>query len=135
MVNFGTNDAVRVAGSDNAVKAGMETATDDVLSTLACNGSSADSAHPAELERLGDSIAELAAQLHAATDRLLVMLAEFDRRGGWGGGFRSCAHWLSWRTRINLGAAREKVRVARALEQLPQFSDALRRGELSYAVE
>src|SRR5687767_14210208 len=86
------------------------------------------------LEQLGDSIAELAAHLHAATYRLLVMLAEFDRHGGWGGGFRSCAHWLSWRTRLNLGAARENVRVARALEQLPQVSDAFRRGELSYAV-
>src|SRR5688500_10877301 len=86
------------------------------------------------LEELGDDIAELAAHLHAATYRLLVMVAEFDRRGGWGGGFRSCAHWLSWRTRLNLGAAREKVRVARALEHLPQVSDAFRRGELSYAV-
>src|SRR5688572_23492203 len=88
----------------------------------------------AALEQLGDSIAELAAHLHAATYRLLIMVAEFDRRGGWGGGFRSCAHWLSWRTRLNLGAAREKVRVARALENLPLVSDAFRRGELSYAV-
>src|SRR5688572_13923510 len=93
-----------------------------------------DRAEAAAVERLGNDIAELAAHLHAATYRLLVMLAEFESRGGWGGGFRSCAHWLSWRTRIDLGAAREKVRVARALVQLPQLSDALRRGELSYAV-
>ena len=87
-----------------------------------------------ELERLGDEIAELAAHLHAATYRLLVMLREFDERGGWWcGGFRSCAHWLSWRTGIGLGAAREKMRVARALAQLPQLSEAMRRGELSFA--
>jgi hypothetical protein len=86
-----------------------------------------------DLEQLGDEIAELAAHLHAATFRLLARLHEFDRRGGWGGGFRSCAHWLFWRTGIDLGAAREKVRVARALEALPLLSDAMRRGELSYA--
>jgi hypothetical protein len=87
-----------------------------------------------ELERLGDEIAELAAHIHAATYRLLVSLREFDERGGWWcGGFRSCAHWLSWRTGIGLGAARERVRVARALRQLPGLSDGMRRGELSFA--
>src|SRR5262245_49191663 len=86
-----------------------------------------------ELERLGDEIAELAAHLHAATYRLLVMLREFDDRGGWGGGFRSCAHWLSWRTGIALGAAREKVRAARALQHLPRISEAMRLGQLSFA--
>jgi hypothetical protein len=42
------------------------------------------SAAPAELERLGDEIAQLAAHIHAATWQLLVRLAEFDRREGWG---------------------------------------------------
>src|SRR5262245_54046349 len=79
-----------------------------------------------ELEQLGDEIAELAAHLHAGIYRLLVMLREFDERGGWGGGFRSCAHWLSWRTGIALGAAREKVRVARALQHLPRISESMR---------
>src|SRR5687767_11049898 len=87
----------------------------------------------AELERLGDEIAELAAHVHAATYTLLVRLLEFDRREGWGHGFRNCAHWLSWRTGIAPGAAREKVRVARALEQLPQLSESMRRGEFSFA--
>ena len=89
--------------------------------------------HPADLERLGDEIAILAGHLHAATYRLLEQLFEFDSRDGWSGGFRSCAHWLSWRTGIAPGAAREKLRVARALAQLPQVSEAMRRGELSYA--
>lgn len=86
-----------------------------------------------ELERLGDEIAELAAHLHAAIYRLLERLRVFDERGGWGGGFRSCAHWLSWRTGIGLGAAREHVRVARALNELPQLSEAMRRGRLSFS--
>ncbi len=66
----------------------------------------------AELVRLGDEIAELAAHIHAATYRLLVLIREFDQREGWGTGFKTCAHWLSWRTGIAMGPAREKVRVA-----------------------
>src|SRR6266545_725264 len=87
----------------------------------------------AELDRLGDQIAELSAHLEAATARLLDLIREFDARGGWGNGFRSCADWLSWRIGLNLGAAREKVRVARALGTLPLLAHALARGELSYA--
>src|SRR5688500_4814493 len=63
------------------------------------------------IEALGARIAELAAQISAATHELLVMLRDFDEQGGWNGGFRSCAHWLNWRAGIALGAAREKVRV------------------------
>jgi uncharacterized protein DUF222/HNH endonuclease len=85
------------------------------------------------INRLGDEIAELSAHLDAATARLLELIREFDARGGWGNGFRSCAHWLSWRVGLDLGAAREKVRVARALGILPRLAQALARGELSYA--
>jgi uncharacterized protein DUF222/HNH endonuclease len=85
------------------------------------------------LERLGDEIAELSAHLEAATARLLTLIREFDARGGWGNGFVSCAAWLSWRVGLNLGTARDHVRVARALGTLPLLSDALARGELSYA--
>ncbi len=88
---------------------------------------------PSELDRLGDEIAELSAHLDAATGRLLALIREFDARGGWNTGFRSCAAWLSWRVGLDLGAARERVRVARALETLPLLADALGRGQLSYA--
>jgi hypothetical protein len=87
----------------------------------------------AELERLGDQIAELSAHLDAATARLLDLIRDFDARGGWGNGFRSCAAWLSWRVGLEPGAAREHVRVARALGTLPRLSQALARGELSYS--
>jgi hypothetical protein len=86
-----------------------------------------------DLDRLGDEIALLSAHLDAATARLLTLIRKFDARGGWGNGFRSCAHWLSWRIGLNPGAARERVRVARALGKLPLLADALARGELSYA--
>src|SRR5207244_8603075 len=65
--------------------------------------------------------------------RLLDLIREFDARGGWNNGFRSCAHWLSYRAGLDLGAAREKVRVARVLGRLPRLATALARGELSYA--
>jgi Domain of unknown function (DUF222) len=86
-----------------------------------------------ELDRLGDEIAELSAHLDAATARLLELIRMFDARGGWNTGFRSCAAWLSWRVGLDPGAARERVRVARALGSLPLLSEALARGELSYA--
>src|SRR3989442_6131480 len=85
------------------------------------------------LDRLGDEIAELSAHLDAATARLLDLIREFDARGGWNTGFRSCAAWLSWRVGLAPGAAREHVRVAHALGTLPRLAQALARGELSYA--
>src|SRR5216110_3451079 len=86
-----------------------------------------------ELDRLGDEIAELSAHLEAATARLLDLIREFDARQGWSNGFTSCAHWLSWRVGLDPGAAREKVRVARALGTLPLLASALARGEISYS--
>jgi Domain of unknown function (DUF222) len=87
----------------------------------------------ADLDRLGDELATLAAHLDAATARFLALLREFDARGGWGNGFRSCAEWLSWRVGLAPGAARKHVRVARALEHLPRLAEALARGEVSYS--
>jgi hypothetical protein len=86
-----------------------------------------------DLDRLADEIADLAAHIEAAAARLLALIREFDDRGGWGNGFRSCAHWLSWRIGLEPGAAREHVRVARALGGLPLLAGALARGELSYS--
>ena len=82
----------------------------------------------AELDLLGDAIAQLSAHLEAATARLLDLIREFDARGGWNIGFRSCADWLSWRVGLAPGAARERVRVARALGTLPLLAQALARG-------
>src|SRR5438094_6636147 len=92
-----------------------------------------DSVDSTALDRLGDEIAELSAHLEAATARLLDLIREFDASGGWNSGFSSCAAWLSWRVGLDLGAARERVRVARALANLPRLAQALARGELSYA--
>src|SRR5882724_1092412 len=72
------------------------------------------------LDQLESEIRELAGHLAAATCRWLLLVAEFDRREGWAvDDVLSMAHWLSWRCGFGLNAAREHVRVARALEQLP----------------
>ena len=85
-----------------------------------------------ELALLGNQIAELSARIDAATYELLCHLHEFDRQHGWEG-WRSCAHWLNWRTGLDLGAAREKLRVAAALADLNHVSAAMARGQLSYS--
>ena len=87
------------------------------------------------------SDAELEAQvltwsgrIAAGEARLLALIAEFDERGSWHGpGLLSCAHWLVWRTGLAPGAAREKVRVARALTDLPLVAAAMADGKMSFS--
>ena len=85
-------------------------------------------------EALADEITTLAGHLNAAQHRFLKLLDEFDRHQGWAGpGIRSLAHWLNWKCGIGDLAAREKVRVARALRELPKIDAAFGRGEVSYS--
>jgi Domain of unknown function (DUF222)/HNH endonuclease len=85
-------------------------------------------------DELEAQITELAGQLNAANYRWLTLIAEFDRREGWAdGSLHSCAHWLNFKVGLNLGAAREKVRVAHALAGVPKIAAAMARGELSYS--
>jgi hypothetical protein len=85
------------------------------------------------LEDLEHEICELAAHIAVATCRWLELVAEFDDRRGWAPwGVTSCAHWLSWRCSIGLGTARQHVRVAHRLRELPGVREAFSRGELSY---
>ncbi|SHN75063.1 HNH endonuclease [Geodermatophilus obscurus] len=86
------------------------------------------------LEELARRITSGAVRLAAATAAWLVLVAEFDRREGWGAvGIRSCAQWLAWQCGLSPGAAREHVRVARALTALPATTAAFAAGRLSYA--
>lgn len=85
-------------------------------------------------DELGDEITTLAAHLHAAMCRLLLLIGEFDERRAWADwGCKSCAHWISWRCSIGPNAAREYVRVARRLRSLPLVCEAFGTGELSYS--
>ncbi|MDE2874971.1 MAG: DUF222 domain-containing protein [Gemmatimonadota bacterium] len=85
-----------------------------------------------DLFELGERIAGLAARINIATFDMLTLVAEFDRREGWADNFASCAEWLAWRTGRTLAAARENVRVAHALEDLPLTAEAMKSGQLSY---
>ncbi len=85
-----------------------------------------------DLFELGERIADLAARINIATYDMLTLVAEFDRREGWADNFASCAEWLAWRTGRTLAAARENVRVAHALEELPLTAEVMQRGQLSY---
>ena len=86
------------------------------------------------VDELAAQITELTGHLNAANYRWLALIAEFDRLQGWSdGSTASCAHWLNWKCGIDIGAAREKVRVAHALEKLPRIAAAMACGELSYS--
>jgi hypothetical protein len=86
------------------------------------------------LDELAGEIYTLTGHINAANHRWLLLVAEFDRRNGWSdSATQSCAHWLNWKCGIAMGAAREKVRVARALETLPKISASMARGALSYS--
>jgi Domain of unknown function (DUF222)/HNH endonuclease len=90
--------------------------------------------HRVPLERVEAQICELAGHLAAATCRFLVLLADFDARRGWASWeMSSCAQWLSWKCQMSSGAAREHVRVARALRDLPVIRARFAAGRLSYA--
>jgi hypothetical protein len=85
-------------------------------------------------EQLGEEIAMLSVQIDVAMHRLLIKLREFDEaEGWWAGGFASCAHWLSWRVGWDLVTARERVRVARKLPELPRIAAAFEAGTVSYS--
>ncbi|MGY1748555.1 DUF222 domain-containing protein [Modestobacter sp. SYSU DS0511] len=97
-------------------------------------GAVQDVAEQRSVEELAREIRSGAVRLAAATAAWLRLVAEFDARGGWGeAGVQSCAHWLAWQCGMSPGAAREHVRVARALGPLPVTAEAFAAGRLSYS--
>jgi hypothetical protein len=87
-----------------------------------------------DVDALGNQIAEMSAHIDAAMHRLLAAIREFDVASGWHvQGALSCAHWLAWRVGWDLRTARERVRVARKLAELPLVDEQLRIGAMSYS--
>ena len=79
-------------------------------------------------QELENNITQLAAHINAANCQFLYLIAEFDRREAWGHeGVKSCTHWLNWKCGISLGAAREKLRVAKALPALSKVSAMMKK--------
>jgi hypothetical protein len=106
----------------------------DAPGTPGGTGPEADGPEPVALERLEAQICELAGHLAAATCRFLLLVGEFDARRGWADWeLPSCAAWLAWKCQIAPGTAREQVRVARALRDLPVICGEFGAGRLSYS--
>ncbi|MCH8176548.1 MAG: hypothetical protein IIC59_15345, partial [Proteobacteria bacterium] len=90
---------------------------------------------PATDQALSNEITRLAGHINAAQYRFLKLLAALVERHAWGGdsGMKSPAHWLNYYCGIDLGAAREKVRVAKCLSSLPLIDQAFSTGAISYS--
>jgi cell division septation protein DedD len=90
---------------------------------------------PTDNAALAEAITRLAGHINAAQHRFLKLLAVLIERGAWsdGGSIKSPAHWLNYYCGIDLGAAREKVRVARCLVNLPEINTAFASGAISYS--
>ena len=89
----------------------------------------------AAAEVLGGKICAAASLSAQSECQLLELIGEFDAGDAvrWWDGVKSLAHWLSWACSMSPGTAREHVRVARALRQMPTVLEAFREGRLSYS--
>jgi hypothetical protein len=91
-------------------------------------------AHQQLIFELEDEITRTAGHINAMDYYFIKQLAEFDEIEGWvGDGIKSFAHWLNWKCGLGALVAREKVRVARKLRELPLIDEAFRQGEVSYS--
>ncbi len=85
----------------------------------------------AELER---RMKVQAAQITALTCRWIQLLGELVVRGVWADqGARTPAHWLSYMVGLAPSTARDHVRVALRLRELPAIRAAFAAGQLSYS--
>ncbi len=90
--------------------------------------------HRIRAEQLESELLTLAGQMNAAEYRFIKLLGDFDDTGGWQDeGIKSYAHWLNWKVGMSEVMAREKVRVARALPDLPLIDAAFSSGAVSYS--
>lgn len=79
-------------------------------------------------------LAELSAYVASATWRQLTLIRLIEPTGRWAlDGATSYPAWLSWRIGLAPGAAREKIRVARALGRLPRIDEAFEKANLSFS--
>ena len=82
---------------------------------------------------MSEQIAELAARISVARHQMLTLVREFDQREGWlAEGFENGVEWLAWRIGVTPATAREHLRVAHAIDDLPLTSAAMQEGLISY---
>jgi hypothetical protein len=94
-----------------------------------------DTAHDDHIEDLGEEIARLAAHIHAATQRMLALIAEFDQLRGWErSGHRDCADWLSSRTGVSKVRALTRVAEASNERELVELARGVTTAQLERMV-
>ena len=76
----------------------------------------------------------MSARLSAQTARFLAVVGEYDQRRGWEAwDCHDMAGWLSWKCGISPVTARQQVRVARSLRDMPLLAERFAAGQLSYS--
>lgn len=86
------------------------------------------------IDQLEEDIVTFAGRMNQAEYEFLVLIREFDLRHGWRAyHFNNCSEWIDMKCGISYDTAREKVRVAHALMDLPETSSAFSNGKLSYS--
>lgn len=117
---------------DGAVVAGRELGVEQLVAYAGALGPDPDLAGLDD-EALVRRFVVQGAQLAAASARWLGLLAELVVRGVWADqGARTPGAWLSWKVGMAPSTAREHVRVALRLRELPLIRARFAAGELSY---
>ncbi len=78
-------------------------------------------------------IVDVCSRMHGGDFLLSNLIHRLELLNPWTAAMPSCAHWLAWRCGFDMVTAREKVRVAMALAELPLTREKFRTGELSYS--
>jgi hypothetical protein len=119
--------------ADLAVAAGRELSTEQLVDHARALGPDPQLSglEDDELER---RFVSSTCALNAATAAWFVLLAEVVVRGLWADqGARTPAQWLSWRVGLAPSTAREQLRVAVRLRELPEVMARFAAGTLSYS--
>ena len=86
---------------------------------------------PAELRR---AVTRMAAHINLADWRFIKLIAAMERSRGWReGGYCNLGNWLDHRCGLGPCAARERIRIGRALAKLPRIDEAFRDSVISYS--
>lgn len=98
-------------------------------------GVTADRLSDAEAHELGLRLQAIAVRRTLLDHEFLRLIDLFDAGSGFASfvGLRSTAHYLGWACGLSPGAARERVRVARALRRMPRTAELFSQGRLSYS--
>ena len=89
---------------------------------------------PDDPDELRRAVTDMAARINLADWRFIKLIAAMERTRGWrDGGYCNLGNWLDHQCGLGPCAARERIRIGRALERLPRIDAAFRDGAISYS--